>query len=63
MDVGHMNIRQRCMELIEPEDFIASFEALQLPIVEVHLHDNKSFPTSICTWAMERCRSRRSSQG
>lgn len=43
MDIGHMNIRQRCMELIEPEDFVASFEALQLPIIEVHLHDNKSF--------------------
>ncbi|MDL2318449.1 extracellular solute-binding protein [Eubacteriales bacterium OttesenSCG-928-A19] len=43
LDAGHMNIRQRCMELIEPEDFITSIEALPLPIVELHLHDNKSY--------------------
>lgn len=43
MDVGHMNIRQRCIELVEPEDFISSFQALPLPVVEVHLHDNLSY--------------------
>lgn len=43
LDAGHMNIRQRCMELIEPEDFITSIQALPLPIIELHLHDNKSY--------------------
>lgn len=42
LDAGHMNIRQRSMELIEPEDFISSIQALPLPIIEVHLHDNLS---------------------
>ena len=43
LDLGHMNMRQRCIELIEPEDFIASIEALPLPIIEVHVHDNMSY--------------------
>ena len=43
LDLGHMNMRQRCIELIEPEDFIAAIEALPLPIIEVHVHDNMSY--------------------
>ena len=43
IDVGHMNIRQRSMELIEDEDFIAAFDALPLPIIEVHFSGNRSY--------------------
>lgn len=43
IDAGHMNIRQRSMELIEDEDFIAAFDALPLPIIEMHFSDNKSY--------------------
>ena len=43
IDVGHMNIRQRCIELVEAEDFVAAFQALPLPVIEVHLHDNLSY--------------------
>lgn len=43
IDAGHMNIRQRSMELIEDEDFVAAFDALPLPIIEVHFSGNRSY--------------------
>lgn len=43
VDAGHMNIRQRSIELIENEDFIAAFDVLPLSIIEVHFSDNKSY--------------------
>lgn len=41
LDVGHMNLRQHKMELYEPEDFIKAIERIPLPIMEIHLHDNR----------------------
>ena len=41
MDVGHMNLRQTHAGLVADEDFIRAFEALPVPVREVHLHDNR----------------------
>lgn len=41
LDAGHMNIRQHTDCRINYRDFVEAIDYIPMPIIEVHLHDNK----------------------